>query len=140
MTAENTKGKEERKIKFRAWDKEKGRYANFANDSHIVLMQNGDIRRQDGFGSSSYIRQDDMVIEQFTGLLDKNGREIYEGDIVSMFGDSQRSAVFWDEVAAGWSVTAQVSGYSKIQDEFLSSLIRVCVVIGNIHENPNLLK
>lgn len=68
---------------------------------------------------------------QFTWLLDKNGREIYEGDIVSDWVYSYE--MIWCEWLYGWMYDDTYSGNLFIPNEIVGE------VIGNIHENPELI-
>lgn len=123
------------RLKFRAWDKENKRYDN---NHHIVIALNGDIiNQQDGSGNDVYI------IEQFTGLKDKNGKKIYEGDIcdpvqnyVVEFGkDSVRFPVMPVEYHYGRFILIDKENEQTFPlNEFTTSKI----IIGNIHENQDL--
>jgi len=75
-----------------------------------------------------------VVVMQFTGLLDKNGKEIYEGDIVREFWNGNPDpccvqVVEWDDNES--SGPRVVGFYLQDGDEY--------EVIGNIYENPELL-
>ena len=73
-------------------------------------------------------------VRQYTGLKDKNGVEIYEGDILSYFGFEYE--VTFEESAFGWSEDGQFYAFAEMAiDE-----IEKTKIIGNIYENPELAK
>jgi uncharacterized phage protein (TIGR01671 family) len=100
-----------RELKFRAWSKP-------------TMFYNVDFRQPEG-----------NVVMQYTGLKDKNGREIYDGDILRGFGGLVEC--YWDEGADGC-----YGGSEFRQHRAFRGVVRStdCEVIGNIYESPELLE
>ena len=75
------------------------------------------------------------TLGQFTGLTDKNGKKIFEGDILE--SDSERFVVDWDDEFSGFYLTdvnprhQGVAMFANVADDGY--------IIGNIHDNPELL-
>ena len=76
-----------------------------------------------------------VAILQWTGLKDKNGKEIYEGDVV--FSESnqyyKQDEIVWDCFAMGWDIGKKDSW--KLRSPMSSKT----EIIGNIYENPELI-
>lgn len=98
-----------RPIKFRAWDKKKKKmYLPYVN----TTMTHGECIDE--------FTDDELM--QFTGLLDRNGREIYEGDVVK-----------GDENINNWTVEWDSAGYWNCMR------VPEIEIIGNIYEHPELI-
>ena len=116
-------------IKFRAWSNEHNRYCDF-----VTLDENG---RWIGWIKSSgvYLTTTDIILEQDTGLKDKNGKMIREGDIVE--GDMGIFEVKWYDLVAQFMFRPNID--MKWHPPFVYDQVNEMEVIGNIHENPELL-
>lgn len=142
MTPQNTSPSANR-FRFRAWDTEVKKWVTFMpelrdapQDYAMTPSWHTDEKWQKRMELSP---RHGVIVMQSTGLRDKNGKEIWEGDVFSIFGDTQLSVVFWDQNAAYWAVTAQLAGGHAAEDHLLSNLLDTGEVIGNIYENPHLL-
>ncbi|XSE70200.1 YopX family protein [Lactiplantibacillus plantarum] len=119
-------------IKFRAWNQIDSEYINEINavmsldGSHIWwdINDSGEMKYEDDPGN--------YKLEQFTGLKDVNGNEIYEGDILE--NRKYRSIVKFANGKFLADVVGTISRFDLIGETHGSK------VIGNVHENPELLK
>lgn len=125
-----------REIKFRAWSK----CCNSFLDITGFECVNGKITGI--FDDGDYIGYDkeDITLMQFTGLHDKNGKEIYEGDIVEYKDFSNGMYLFKEQPKARGVIKIDnllIGIYLKGMGTFEESKAEI---IGNIHDNPELLK
>ncbi len=116
-----------RDIKFRAWDKK---------DKTMGMVF--DLFTEPIIGTVGAFDRDTIILMQYTGLKDKNGKEIYEGDIVRYTckensKEKYTNKVYFDKEGF-WSPLISVFPEDPdMQDEYFFE------VVGNIHENPELL-
>lgn len=114
-------------IKFRAWDNEFRVFRECDNLKGLTL---------DTLDAS------DFEFEQFTGLKDTYGKEIYEGDIIvskpndQIFESLKIGVVKRSKISAGWCYETATDEY----DIWTSGKYRTYEIIGNVHENPELLE
>ena len=121
-----------REIKFRVFDKDYKKMHIVGKDGHDSLTcWDGKIQYynlQNGEGSGEH---GSYILMQYTGLTDKNGKEIYEGDIVECFVNGN-SYVSFKGGAYGLIFDYSFIPFSDVYGEMK--------VIGNIYEHPHLLE
>jgi uncharacterized phage protein (TIGR01671 family) len=128
-----------REIKFRAWfhgagDPRVEPYMKFSHPFPVLFWQ--------------AVEEFPIAVEvmQFTGLRDKNGREIFEGDVVFATGNQARYTVIFGSYESFGEVDSDYhcGFYLKRHDttfiDGLGESEKYLEVIGNVHANPDLLK
>lgn len=133
-----------REIKFRAWDKSDKKMCLWIeekdDDEWKIILSHND-------GGSYYelpdvFKREHLEVMQFTGLKDKNGKEIYEGDVlrVESHGGVEIVEVKYEERYAGFNFfqgdeVCPLTDYTDMMGFDLNANI-----IGNIYENPKLME
>lgn len=126
-----------REIKFRAW-------VNIKLDPWLAkpdIIDSIDLNDKTIYGNGCWCFNltDEAVIMQYTGLEDKNGKEIYEGDIVTCYPGERlayQKTVEWADDRPELGITNHTGGLILCK----SSSNKYIEVIGNIYENPELLE
>lgn len=136
-----------RTLKFRAWDENAKRMNYFDNPKDGILyccngfiVSNGWDSHKDPTFDTRPDKKD--VIEQYTGIDDKNGTPIYEGDIVEWTNGLEEKHIFeiiWNECKASFQMVEMGQEYPYMLQGLSDKMKPYCEVISNIHENEELL-
>ena len=130
------------RFKFRVWDKMRLQfiYPHNDNQQHFIIDLNGRFHNlQNGSGG------DDYVIQQYTGLTDKNSKEIYEGDILMYKTGSIPTTgvigqVLYEADEGGYIFQWERKGPNQHHINLNCDVAFESVIIGNIFEHSELLK
>lgn len=127
------------RFKFRVWSPRKKKYLSFEEYHYQFIDDDGELflyPEAENFGGD--FGYGDEIVEQCTGLKDKNGKLVFEGDIIFINGEKWR--VIWsDEDCAFFFSNLKEVYHQPIFPDFYE-MASDFEVIGNIHENAELLK
>jgi uncharacterized phage protein (TIGR01671 family) len=135
-----------RQIKFRAWDKQEQvlcpvKVINL--EKGCFLLGNSPTPEQfiddrsyvDEIPEGHFVAFEHLELMQFTGLQDKAGRDIYEGDIIAYDMESTRWLIEWRE-AGFYAIRPDTKEIHVFSEGWFAG---AAIVIGNIYESPHLL-
>ena len=124
--------------RYRAWDKEFKEMVQvdalvFEEQIIKVTYKNGNVVKED-------IKNYKLM--QSTGLTDKNGKEVFEGDILSVETDEEnvKVSVFWDDKYALFMFESKKYNETEVLAELFEDNAYSFEIIGNVHANPELLE
>ncbi|WP_436938599.1 YopX family protein [Staphylococcus xylosus] len=123
--------------KFRAWDKK----TKLMNDVTVVDFENKEVYYNHWrYGHSEAISFKDVELLQSTGIKDRNGVEIFEGDIISCEIETIEKFIICEQCGC-FGIRDKIDGFISLNsiNETLS-IHKEFEVIGNIYEHPHLLE
>jgi len=126
-----------RDINFRCWDQVEKQWIN---DECLYWTDELHSRKAPNIMTlvcdARYDYEPPVTIQISTQLHDKNGREIFEGDLVVLDNDDAPSIISWNKDHAGFAMNSSDESYQGVHQAILKNYM----VIGNIFENPELLE
>lgn len=152
-----------RKIKFRVWDKQKNCFFSIKNgmvlcigntDKYLALSTNQGLYPIPNTGQKD-LGWDRWVLQQYIGLKDSKNQEIYEGDIIDTRVDDEvipdlkkhkyTLLVYWNGFNHTWAGKTKIGDPSSCENfPFRGSHYKILLektkIVGNVHENRELLK
>ncbi|ATV34654.1 YopX family protein [Fusobacterium pseudoperiodonticum] len=126
-----------REIKFRAWVKEKKAIFEVILIDYVTKKVTYLLERVGHLLSIRDAKFNDVELMQYTGLKDKNNKEIYEGDILfESFGERYYKVVF-----ENGGFRAEFKGdFDEHSFDLIDVVAQGCEIVGNIYENSELIK
>ena len=129
------------RLRFRVWDKVEECFINLCF-AIFYIEPNGEITigiyNNSNVDDVVYCKEENICVEQCTGLKDANGVLLYEGDVVNILCEVEEQGVLeWASEEAQFVVRAEQAGFVANFDNYRGTDLEV---IGNIHENPELLE
>ena len=119
--------------KYRMWN----RITSKLHRVDGLYFDNKEVQYIDEVGILRFIKFENTILMQSTGLRDKNGKEIFDGDILfGHAGEDFWEVVEFDEADGKW-VRKDLCYYSKLD---LSENNELMEIVGNIYENPEFLE
>ena len=147
-----------RPIKFRVWDKNRqsliGPVNLLGDQKYVILPENWPWEHyceavnlsssaktiNEAFKEREDYARENWIIQQYTGLKDSKGNEIYEGDILERIQSPGRPRnyyqVIWHDYM--WIAVCTRKNYSHCLDQF--NEVKQCKIVGNIFDKPELIK
>ena len=127
--------------KFRAWDTTN---KEMFKDTFAITESGQVVVVEQEFVTSipDYVFVDHLVIMQSTGLHDKNGKEVFEGDILGIDTDEEivNVNIYWDSKHALFMFESKKYNEEELLAELVEDNTYPFEIIGNIYENPELLE
>lgn len=122
--------------RYRAWDSAKKKFVE-----HFFITDNGLICNMEeptlGYRLPIPIEKSELTLMQSTGLFDKNGKEIFDGDVVKMAKDVYSEPTYYE-------VVRHRGGAYRLESKKHGCELWLrhadCEVVGNVYENPELLE
>jgi len=109
----------------------------YPDDRHYCILLDGSLGGLEGGWDLNH-SVSDGVLMQYTGLKDKNGKEIYEGDIIKCFDGINRHVVY-GEFSSDSGYYSHIGFYlAEAEEMYIAN--ENAFIIGNIYENPELLE
>lgn len=135
-----------REIKFKAWLKREnlmGEVTGFRFSKSQYSFVNVRFRKNgktvdEGYHFGQEDGCDNVILMQFVGRHDKNGVEIYEGDFITAYNGRIKGPVIFDKRGLAFGIPNGPNEIYQFSMNFLES--KDIEIIGNIYENPELLK
>lgn len=128
-----------REIKFRAWDKIEKRFSYVTLHPNSISFPSAERLERNNYKDEYFVFFNIEGWKQFTGLKDKNGNDVWEGDIMESCNNPKVKFT----IGFGWNTDKNCYGWTMQGSKKIYTLdksVHKMEVIGNIYENPELLE